>query len=50
MTHHDGGMRVMTAVKGASVEEWPKGETQHRTAPRRVIFCSDLTPRGAGPF
>jgi len=25
MTHHDGGMRVMTAVKRGSVEEWPKG-------------------------
>jgi hypothetical protein len=24
MTHHDGGMRVMTVVKRLAVEEWPK--------------------------
>lgn len=24
MTHHDGGMRVMTVGKRLAVEEWPK--------------------------
>jgi len=46
MTHHDGGMRVMTAVKRCSVEEGPKGrhspelhqDTSHSVAMwRRVV-------------
>jgi hypothetical protein len=46
MTHHDGGMRVMTAVSRVSVEEWPMACSQHRTVPRHVSSHSDLTPCG----
>jgi len=43
MTHHDGGMRVMTAVKRGSVREWSKERHQHKTAqrPRHILWRSD---------